>query len=409
MDDTRPDERMDAGTAGPAPAGECRPLFLSAYSAEPCGVSAFARDLADAYDVVVGRPASAVASIARRPVGYLRDDRVLFLVRGDETEACRHAAELANEHPCTVVSLHHEHGGHPGAWAEAALEFARTCRKPLVLTFHTLSPWPERRQRQSVQALAERCERVVVTTASAMRLMEEVYRVSPGQVVHIPRATHHAPCDDRDRLQHRVAIPGGPLLLTVGPLCRLMGIEFMIDALPRVLSRRPEATYYIIGRTHRAVRHAEGEHYRDMLRDRAERLGVLERVRFVDRSLPLHELLFYVRAADVFVSPCLGADGITAGAMGAAAAAGRAIVSTPCIYGEEMAAEGAVLLVERGDGAALAAGVMAILSDDALRARLEQAALRFSEGLRWERVAGAYHDLFGRIAAAGALSRQTAG
>ena len=349
-----------------------------------------------------------MASIARRPVSYLRDDRVLFLVRGDEAQACRHAAALANEHPCTVVSLHHEHGGHPGAWAEAALEFARACRKPLVVTFHTLSPWPEPGQQQSVRALAERCERVVVTTAAAAGLMADAYGVPPGQVIHIPRATHHAPCDDRERLQYRVSIPGGPLLLTVGPLCRLMGVEFMVDALPRVLSQRPGATYLVVGRTHRAVRDAEGEHYREMLRERAGRLGVLERLHFVDRSLPLHELLLYVKAADVFVSPCVGAEGITAGALACASAAGKAIVATPCIYGQEMAAEGAVQLAERGDSAALAAGVLGILGDDALRARLEEAALRFSDGLRWEHVAGAYHKLFGGIAAS-ALNRQTAG
>jgi len=409
MNGTGPSRDADDARAGGARAAGCQPLFLSAYGAEPCGVSAFTRDLADAYDLVVGRRASSVASIARGPVRYLRDDRVLFMVRDEVSDACRQVATLANEHPCTVVSLQHEHGCHPGAWAEAALEFAQACRKPMVVTFHTLCSRPEPPRRQSVRALAELCQRVVATTAAARGLMTEVYGLPPEQVVHIPRATHHSSCDDQEWLRHRLSIPGGPLMMTAGPLCRQMGVEFMIDALPRVIDRCPNAACVVVGRTHRTLRAVEGEGYREGLKERARRLGVLDRVRFVDRSLTLHEMLLYMKSADVFVSPCVGADGITAGTLACAAAAGKAIVATPCIYGQEMAASEAVLLAERGDGAALAAGVLSILDDAALRERLEGAVLRFSDGLRWEGVAAAYRDLFGGIAATGLVSRQTAG
>ncbi len=409
MPGAQPHEETDADRPGGARSGGCRPLFLSAYGTEPCGVSAFTRDLADAYDLIVGRAASAVASIARGPVRYLRDDRVLFLVRGHEAEACREAAALANEHPCTVVSLQHEHGCHPGAWAEAALEFAGACRKPMVVTFHTLCARPEPPRGQSVRALAERCERVVVTTAPARALMTDVYGLPPGQVVHIPRATHHVSCDDQEWLRHRLSIPGGPLLMTAGPLCGQMGVEMMMDALPRVIDHCPNAAYVVVGRTHRAIRTAGGTGYGEGLKERARRLGVLERVRFVDRSLSLHEMLLYMKSADVFVSPCVGSDGITAGTLACAAAAGKPIVATPCIYGQEMGAAGAAVLAERGDSASLAACVLSVLNDAALRGRLEEAALRFSDGLRWEGVAGAYRNLFAGIAASGLIGRQTAG
>jgi glycosyltransferase involved in cell wall biosynthesis len=395
MDGVAPRERT-----GPRTAGGLRPLFLSAYGTEPCGVPAFVRDLADAYDLADGRAVAAVVTVARAPAPYLKDDRVLTLVRNDENEACRDAAALVNEHPCTVVNLHQESGCHPGAWGQEALGFARACRKPMVVTFHTLSARPEPGHRQRVRALAALCERVVVTTAPAAALMAESYGVPARQVVRIPRATHQLSCDEREWLGHRMSIPGGPLLLTAGPLCRQMGIEFMIDAMPRLLDHCPNATYVVVGRTHRAAQNAEGERYRAELRDRAGRLGVLEHLRFVDRSLSLHEMLLYMKSADVFVSPSASGDGIMAGTMAYAAAAGRPVVATPCLYAREMAAGRALVLADGADGAALAAAVLRVLNDAPLRARLEQAALGFSEGLRWDRVAGLYRDLFRSLAAA---------
>ena len=50
-----------------------------------------------------------------------------------------------------------------------------------------------------------------------------------------------------------------------------------------------------------------------------------------------YDLLLYVRSADVFVVPCVEADGLLAGPLAYAAAAGKPIVTTPCLHGRELA------------------------------------------------------------------------
>ena len=57
----------------------------------------------------------------------------------------------------------------------------------------------------------------------------------------------------------------------------------------------------MIGKTHPGVVRSEGEKYRNMLEEKVEILNMGEHVKFINRYLPLEDLLEYLQLTDIYL------------------------------------------------------------------------------------------------------------
>lgn len=369
-------------------------LWVGSYPPRECGIATFTEDIRGAYDALT-KESSDVIAVTDADKSYAYPSCVIGEIRRDQFASYADAARLANAHRADVINLQHEYGLFGGEWGDMLIEFMSRVRKPIVTTLHTILPNPEPSLRHVTREICNRSDAVIVLAEAGRRLLDQHYGIDPRRVHIVLHGVPDVPLRVSRHFKRPLGLRGKTVLSTFGLLSRGKGIEYVIDALPSIFRRNPDAVYLLLGETHPGVRRHEGEAYRESLWQRVCELGIQDRVFFDDRYMSDEEVVAHLLATDVYVSPSLDPHQIVSGTLSYAVACGRAVVASASAYARELLGKGRGIVVPFRDAAAVALAVNSILGDQHLRTCIELAAYRFGRQMIWPRVARAYEDAFG--------------
>lgn len=371
--------------------------YVATYPPQECGIATFTRDLAtaiskytpfsDPFVIAVGE----VADIEQFP------KIVRFQITKSDPESYIRAAELVNDSPVRGVSLQHEYGIFGGPDGEYVLKFVEKLKKPAIVTLHTVLFSPNPNQKRVVQELGRMCDALVVMVKMGKEMLINNYGISPHKIAMIPHGVPNVHRASAAAIKKTLGISDRPVISSFGLINRGKGIEYGIQAMPGIIKKYPNAMYLVLGETHPGVRHNEGESYRKELLQLVTDLGLEKNVRFNNRYLNLEELINYLCATDVYITPYINRDQIVSGTLAYALGCGKAIVSTPYLYAEEVLSGGRGLLVDFRNPDQLATAVSRILDDAVLREQMETRAYKYGRRAAWFNVAIDYLDLFHRL------------
>jgi hypothetical protein len=115
---------------------------------------------------------------------------------------------------------------------------------------------------------------------------------------------------------------------------------------------------------------------------------------FYNRFVELAELKEFIGAADIYVTPYLSEAQIVSGTLAYCFGAGKAVVSTPYWYAQELLADNRGILVPFNDPDALAREVIGLLADDTRRNTMRKNAYKAGREMVWGNVACSYMQAF---------------
>jgi glycosyltransferase involved in cell wall biosynthesis len=370
--------------------------FLSDYVPRQCGIATFTADL---HQAIVGEyPTlqSSILAMSDPPGRYAYPPEVRFEIPEQDISAYRRAADFLNLANVDVLCVQHEFGIFGGPSGRHVLTLLRNLRMPVVSTLHTILKEPTNEQKRVLQEVIQLSARVVAMTEKGQAFLRDLYETPQEKIDVIPHGIPDVPFVDPNYYKDKFGVEGRPVLLTFGLISPNKGIENVLNALPEIVREFPTVVYIVLGATHPNLILRDGETYRLGLERLAKKNGVEKNVIFFNRFVDKEELVEYLGAADIYITPYLNKSQITSGTLAYSFGAGKAVISTPYWHAEELLADGNGVLVPFGESAPIARAVCDLLRNEAARHTIRKSAYLLGRKMIWSVVAHDYIKSFHR-------------
>ncbi len=303
----------------------------------------------------------------------------------------RSIVEAKRDGPYDLIHAHDWHS------AFAAKSLKHALKIPLVFTIHSTEYGRNRGIHSDLQRYIHEIEwmatyeawRVICCSNYMSSELRRIFSLPEDKIDVIPNGmdqTAIPPKESINEIRSRYADPGERLVFYVGRLVYEKGVHVLLSSIPKVLEEVQNIKFVIAGTGY----------YRDVLCEKADKLGIRDYVSFAGRISDQERDALYA-AADVAVFPSLYEPfGIVA--LEAMARGTPVVVSDAGGLAEVVRHEETGLKVYSGDADSLAWGIKRVLLDESLRTRLrENGPIEVKERFSWDRVADLTSGVYERV------------
>jgi len=374
-----------------------RIAVIGNYLPRQCGIATFTADLCGAISAEYGSARLLALPVNDTESGYDYPARVRWSLAQDDLSSYQAAAEFLNFNNIDMVCLQHEYGIFGGPAGSHILHLLRGLKMPVVTTLHTVLREPNPDQRLAMEQIAELSDRLIVMSELSSQFLQEIFKVSGSKIDMVPHGVPDLPFLDPNFFKDRFAVEGKAVLLTFGLLSPNKGIENVIQALPDILAKHKNVVYIVAGATHPHILRREGDKYREHLQALAKEVGVESNVVFHNRFVSPEEMVEFIGAADIYITPYRHEEQVVSGTLAYALGAGKAIISTPYWHAIELLDDKRGALVPFQNPGAIAQKTIELLDTPATRHAMRKRAYQYAREMVWKRVAQGYMGSFARV------------
>lgn len=373
-------------------------LFVTTFPPRECGIATYSQDLIFALNNKFAKSfAIKILALELENEKHIYTEKLFGVLETDNPKMYAEVAQQIEERPAIeIVLVQHEFGLFSGN-EDDFLSFLKAIHKPKIVVFHTVLPHPNEQLKKQVQDINALVDSFIVMTNSSAKILEKEYDVLLEKITVIPHGTHLVEHSDKEILKEKYNLSGRKIISTFGLLSSGKSIETSIEALQNIVKKEPEVLFLVIGKTHPTVFKKEGEKYRNSLEAKIIALELQNNVKFINKYLPLDELLEYLQLTDIYLFTSKDRDQAVSGTFSYAISCGCPIISTPIPHAIEVLQNGAGIIVDFENPEQLAQQVIRLLKDESLRKSIAANGIHKLAPTAWENAAIAHALLFEKI------------
>jgi glycosyltransferase involved in cell wall biosynthesis len=373
-------------------------LFISTFPPRECGIATYSQDLIIALNNKFKK--SFVLKIAALELEnekhqYKKD--IYAILETDNPNSYAELAEKINKNKAIeIVMVQHEFGLFRKNEVDL-ISFLNSLKKPKIIVYHTVLPRPDEQHKKQLQEINSAADSIVVMTKTSATILENDYGVLQDKITVIPHGTHLVEHSNKEVLKEKYDLLGRKIISTFGLLSSGKCIETSITALQTIIKKQPTVLFLVIGKTHPTVVKNEGEIYRNSLEAKIVELGLEQHVKFINKYLPLDELLEYLQLTDIYLFTTKDRNQAVSGTFSYAISCGCPIISTPIPHAIEVLQNGTGIIIDFENPEQLAQQVIRLLNDDQLRKNIAANGIHKLAPTAWENSAIAHAMLFEKL------------